>query len=287
MSSAHAIFDAPGPRGQRITRIATIASVIFVVVVGALVIWQLARTGQLAADKWVTFTQPAIVTYLGIALKNTALAALGAAAIGLPLGALLALGRLSKYAVLRWPATAVIEMFRAVPVLLVIYVFMFALPQYNITLSIYAKLAIPIGLCAAAVMAEVFRAGVLAVPRGQTEAALALGMRESAVMMFVVFPQALRMIIPALVAQAVVVVKDTAFGYVVSYPELMQAGKVLVANTQDLIQTYFVVTVVYVLVNMAISWIAHRLERRMSGTKNSRIPLLPKRASFAKPTEMA
>ena len=95
--------------------------------------------------------------------------------------------------------------------------------------------------------------------------------------MFVVFPQALRIVIPALVAQAVVVVKDTAFGYVVSYPELMQAGRVLVANTSDLIQTYFVITVVYVLVNMAISWLAHRLERRMNSSKESRIPLLPRR----------
>lgn len=280
--SAHAIFDASGPRGRRITRIVTVLSVLFVISIGALVIWQLWRTGQLAAAKWDTFINPGIVTYLGNALKNTGLAALGAAAIGLPLGLILALGRLSKLKILKWPATAIIEMFRAVPVLLVIYVFMFALPQYDIDLSIYAKLAIPIGLCAAAVMAEVFRAGVLAVPKGQTEAALALGMRETAVMMFVVFPQALRMIIPALLAQAVVVVKDTAFGYVVSYPELMQAGRVLVANTSDLIQTYFVITVIYVLVNMAISWAAQRLERRMSGSKGSRIPLMPRRSFMAK-----
>ena len=277
MSSAHAIFDAPGPRGRRVTHVVTLVSIVVVLGVGALVLWQLARTGQLAADKWTTFTEPAILTYLGTALKNTALAALGAAAIGLPLGAILALGRLSRRAIFRWPATIVIETLRAVPVLLVIYVFMFALPQYGINLSIYAKLAIPIGLCAAAVMAEVFRAGVLAVPKGQTEAALAIGMRPRAVMMFVVCPQALRIVIPALVAQAVVVVKDTAFGYVVSYPELMQAGRVLVANTSDLIQTYFVITVVYVLVNMAISWLAHRLERRMNSSKESRIPLLPRR----------
>lgn len=284
MSSAHAIFDAPGPRGRRITQLATMLSILFVIAVATLVLWQLWRTGQLAPDKWTTFTQPWTLSYLGNALKNTALAALGAAAIGLPLGAFLALGRLSKRRILRWPAVAVIELFRAVPVLLVIYVFMFALPQYGISLSIYAKLAIPIGLCAAAVMAEVFRAGVLAVPRGQTEAALAVGMRESAVMVHVVFPQALRMIIPALVAQAVVVVKDTAFGYVVSFPELMQAGRVLVTNTNDLIQTYFVITVIYVLVNMAISWLAHRIERRMSGSRSSKIPLLQRRISLVKPS---
>ncbi len=275
--SAHAIFDATGPRGRRITRVVTVISLVLVAGLGALAIWQLGRTGQLAASKWETFVNPRIVAYLATGLKNTGLAALGAAAIGLPLGAILALGRMSAHRIFRWPATVVIELFRAVPVLLIIYVFMFALPQYGIDLSIYTKLAVPIGLCAAAVMAEVFRAGVLAVPRGQTEAALSIGLRPGAAMRIVVFPQALRMIIPALVAQAVVVVKDTAFGYVVSYPELMQAGRVLVANTSDLIQTYFVITVIYVLVNMAISWLAHRLERRLGRSRSAMVPLFPAR----------
>ncbi|WP_108719437.1 amino acid ABC transporter permease [Miniimonas sp. S16] len=262
--SAHALFDTQGPRGRATVRIVTMLSVVAAFALAALVYWQLYRTGQLAPSKWRTFTQPGTLRYFADALRNTALAALGAAAIGLPLGLVLALGRLSRRRWLRLPSTAVIELFRAVPVLLVIYVFMFALPAYGIRLSIYAKLVIPIGLCAAAVLAEVFRAGVLAVPRGQTEAGLAVGLREGLVMRIVVFPQALRMVIPALVAQSVVVVKDTAFGYVVSYPELMQSGKVLVANTNDLIQTYLVITLVYVVVNVLISAFAQRLERRMN-----------------------
>ncbi|TNU73578.1 amino acid ABC transporter permease [Miniimonas arenae] len=262
--SAHALFDTQGPRGRATVRIVTMLSVVAAFALAALVYWQLYRTGQLAPSKWRTFIQPGTLRYFADALRNTALAALGAAAIGLPLGLVLALGRLSRRRWLRLPSTAVIELFRAVPVLLVIYVLMFALPAYGIRLSIYAKLVIPIGLCAAAVLAEVFRAGVLAVPRGQTEAGLAVGLREGLVMRIVVFPQALRMVIPALVAQSVVVVKDTAFGYVVSYPELMQSGKVLVANTNDLIQTYLVITLVYVVVNVLISAFAQRLERRMN-----------------------
>lgn len=273
--SAHALFDAQGPRGQALVRILTAVSVLFVVGVAALVYWQLYRTGQLAPSKWRELAQPATIRYLGRALGNTALAALGAAAIGLPLGLLLALGRISRRRWLSWPATGVIELFRAVPVLLVIYVFMFALPQYGISLSIYLKLVIPIGLCAAAVLAEVFRAGVLAVPRGQTEAGLAVGLRDGIVMRLVVFPQALRMVVPALVAQAVVVVKDTAFGYVVSYPELMQSGRVLVATTNDLVQTYVVITVIYVIVNILISLLAQWLEARMNGRRGlGRISLL-------------
>lgn len=273
--SAHALFDAQGPRGRAIVRILTALSVLLVAGLAALVYWQLYRTGQLAPSKWEELLRPSTVRYFGRALGNTALAALGAGAIGLPLGLVLALGRISRRWWLRWPATAVIELFRAVPVLLVIYVFMFALPHYGITLSMYAKLVIPIGLCAGAVLAEVFRAGVLAVPRGQTEAGLAVGLRDGVVMRLVVFPQALRMVVPALVAQAVVVVKDTAFGYVVSYPELMQSGRVLVANTNDLVQTYLVVTIVYVVVNVLISAFAQWLESRMNGRRGAgRISLL-------------
>ncbi|WP_454300049.1 ABC transporter permease subunit [Salana multivorans] len=122
----------------------------------------------------------------------------------------------------------------------------------------------PVALCAAAVLAEVFRAGMLAIPKGQTEAALAIGLREGATKRIVVFPQAMRIVVPALVAQAVVVVKDTAFGYVVSYPELMQSGRVLVANTNDLVQTYLVITAIYVVVNLLISAFAQWLEKALN-----------------------
>lgn len=258
--SAHALFDAPGPRGRLTIRVVTGLSVLLAAGLAALVYWQLYRTGQLAPSKWRPFAMPGTIEYLLDGLRGTAVAALGSAVLALPAGLLLALGRVSRHRWLSWPSIAFIEGFRAVPVLLVIYAFMFALPQYGLNLSHYWKLVTPITLCAAAVLAEVFRAGMLAVPRGQSEAALALGLREGAVKRIVVLPQALRMVVPALVAQAVVVVKDTAFGYVVSYPELMQSGKVLVANTNNLVQTYLVITAIYVVVNVLISILAQRLE---------------------------
>ena len=274
--SAHALFDTAGPRAQRTVRVVTVLSIALIAALGGLVYWQLYRTGQLAPSKWRTFVEPGTLFYFGRALRGTALAALGSAAIAVPLGLLLAFGRLSRHRALRWPSTAVIEFFRAVPVLLIIYVFMFALPQYGINPSTFWKLVVPIGLCAAAVLAEVFRAGVLAIPRGQTEAGYAIGLPEGRALRIVVFPQALRLVVPSLVAQAVVVVKDTAFGYVVSYPELMQSGKVLVANTGDLVQTYFVITVIYVLVNLSISAVAQRLEKRLNGRQGATIALLPR-----------
>src|SRR5699024_8250155 len=128
------------------------------------------------------------------------------------------------------------------------------------------KMVIPITLCAAATLAEVIRAGVLALPRGQTEAGLSIGLTYGQTFRSLVLPQPLRIVIPALVAQAVIVVKDTAFGYVVSYAALLQSGRVLIANTGYLVQTYLVVTIIYILVNVLISWGARALDRRMGRT---------------------
>lgn len=268
--STHAMFDTGGPRARRRVLIATVLSVVGLAGLAGLVYYQFYSAGQLKPSQWQTFVQPGNLAYLARALRGTAAAAAGAGAIALPLGLLLAVGRLSRLAVLRVPATAVIEFFRAVPVLLVIYVFLFALPQYGVNPSTYWKLVIPIGLCAAAVLAEVFRAGVLAVPRGQEEAGLSVGLTKGQAFRIVVFPQALRMIVPALVAQVVVVVKDTAFGWVVSYPELMQSGRVLVANTGDLVQTYLVITLIYVVINVLISAFAHYLDRVLGRARTGR-----------------
>lgn len=260
----HAIFDTAGPRAARRIRILTWISVIVIAGLFALAYYRFYASGALAPSKWMTFVQPPTMRYLGQALLNTLSAAGIAGLAALPLGLLLALGRLSTWRVLRWPCTAIIELLRAIPVLLLIFAFMFALPMYGINVSTFYKLVIPITLCAAATIAEVFRAGVLAVPRGQREGALSVGLTDGQTFRLVVFPQALRIVVPALVAQLTIVVKDTAFGYVVSYPELLQSGRVLIANTGDLVQTYIVVTVVYILVNMLISFGARALDERMA-----------------------
>ena len=176
---------------------------------------------------------------------------------------MLLVGRRSRLRLVRWPAIAVIDVLRGVPTLLLIYVCFLVLPSAGIKLSSYWMLTLPVGLSTAAVVAEVYRAGVLAVPRGQTEAARALGLNEARVFAHVVFPQALRYIVPALVAQLVIVVKDTTFGYVVTYGELMQNARVLVANYRSLVPVYLAVAVLYCSVNYAISRASRQLGRPM------------------------
>jgi ABC-type amino acid transport system permease subunit len=108
----------------------------------------------------------------------------------------------------------------------------------------------------------VYRAGVLAVPRGQAEAAASLALGRWQVFFYVVFPQALRYVVPSLVAQLVIVVKDTTFGYVVTYGELMQNAKVLIANYNSLVPVYLMVAVIYCLINFAISRVSLVLAQR-------------------------
>ena len=127
-------------------------------------------------------------------------------------------------------------------------------------------LAIPIGLAAAAVLAEVFRAGMNAVPKGQTEAALSIGMRPFRVKTKIVFPQAIKIVIPSLISQLVVVVKDTTVAYVVSYSDMLQNARVLITNYDALVSTYFVVAIIYILINYGVNQLAIYVSRR-SGAK--------------------
>jgi glutamate transport system permease protein len=264
MSANTVLFDAVGPRARRRVAILTIVSILLSLALAGLAYAQFYRSGQLAPSKWAEFYQPSTWQYLLRAFRNTALATVGAGAIALPFGLVLAVGRLSRVRWLRWPCTAVVEFLRAVPLLLIIYIFVSGLPPYGINPDVFWKLVIPIGLCSGATIAEVFRAGILALPAGQTEAALAVGLTKSQAFRLVVFPQAVRIVFPALIAQVVILLKDTTLGYVVSYGELQQSSKVLVASTGHLVQTYLLITVIYIGMNVVISNIAGAIDRRMS-----------------------
>ncbi|MDQ6753517.1 MAG: amino acid ABC transporter permease [Actinomycetota bacterium] len=275
MSSNAILFDAVGPRARRRVVVLTIASIVATLALIALAYAQFYKSGQLAPSKWAEFYQGTTWSYLLTAFGNTALAALGAGAIALPLGLFLALGRLSRVGFLRWPSTAVIEVLRSVPLLLIIYIFVSGLPPYGINPDVFWKLVIPIGVCSGATIAEVFRAGILALPAGQTEAAIAVGLTPAQAFRLVVFPQAVRIVLPALIAQVVILLKDTTLGYVVSYGELQQSGRVLVASTGHLVQTYLIITVIYIGMNVAISNAASAIDRRMSRRRAGAGPVGP------------
>lgn len=256
------LYDEPGPRGKRRILIGSIVSALVLLGVIGAGLWQFGSHGQLDFDKWAPFGEWAIWQYLFVGLGGTLLAAALVAAFGSTFGVLLALGRLSKVRPIRWLATAYIEIARTVPVLLLIYLMLFGLPQLGINFPTLWKLVIPLTIANAAVFAEIVRAGIMSLPRGQSEAALSLGLRPHQVTQLVVLPQALRNVTPSLVSQLVSLLKDTSLGYIVAFTELLYRGQVLSAFNHLLIQTFLVVTLIYLVCNGSLSFLASRLQKK-------------------------
>jgi glutamate transport system permease protein len=261
-NAASYLYEVPGPRGRRRIIIGSIISALAIAGVVFAGLWQFGSRGQLDADKWTPFLDLAIWKYLGVGLLGTLQAAAIVAILGAAFGTLLALGRVSKIRWLSWLCAGYIEIARTVPVLLLIYLMLFGLPQLGINFPVLWKLAIPLTLANAAVFAEIVRAGILSLPRGQAEAAFSLGLRSGQVMRLVVLPQAVRNVTPSLITQLVSLMKDTSLGFIVAFTELLYRGQVLSSFNHLLIQTYLVVTIIYLLVNGSLSGLAARLQKK-------------------------
>ncbi|MEU7744044.1 amino acid ABC transporter permease [Nonomuraea sp. NPDC049158] len=257
-----ALFDEPGPRARRRIRIATVVGTLAALALLALAVRQFAANGQLDAARWQPYATWPMWRYLLTGLWTTALAAVVSAALAMALGLVLALGRLSRHRFLRVPAAAYVEVVRTIPTLLLVYVVLFALPKYGLDLPLFWKLVVPLSVSNAAAFAEIFRAGIRSIERGQGEAGLAVGLTHGQTMRLIVLPQAARRVLPSIVSQSVGLLKDTALGFVVSYAELLYSGKVLAAYNGYLIQTYLVVALVYLVVNASLSKLARTLEAR-------------------------
>ena len=261
-SMRDALYEAPGPRTRRKVAIGTAISAVVVAALLVLVVRQFAVTGQLAPRYWSFFLEWTTWRFLLQGLVGTVEVALVAGAISLVLGLLLMLGRTSGVRPLAAVCRIVTDFFRGVPSLLLIYFFFLVVPQYGIKMPSFWMLTLPVALAASGVLAEVIRAGVNAVPKGQVEAALSIGLSRAQTMRRIVLPQAIRYVVPSLIAQLVVVVKDTTVAYVVSYPDLMQNARVLITSHDSLVSIYLVIAVVYVLINFAINQLAAVVSRR-------------------------
>lgn len=264
-SMRDALYEAPGPRTRRRIVVGTAISCVLLVALVWWVVWQFYVHGQLDPKYWTFWTRATTWAFMGQGFLGTIEVAVVAGLIGFFLGLLLMLGRISKLKVLSGICHVVTDLFRSLPSLLLIYFFFLVVPTYGIKMSAFWMITLPVGLAASGVLAEVFRAGMNAVPKGQTEAALALGMSDLKITWKIVLPQALRIVIPSLISQLVVVVKDTSVAYVVSYPDLMQNARVLISNYDALLSTYLIVGLIYILVNYGLNQLAIYTARR-SGT---------------------
>jgi His/Glu/Gln/Arg/opine family amino acid ABC transporter permease subunit len=190
--------------------------------------------------------------------------AIPAIALGFMLGILIGLARLSRKPWLSWPAKIYVELFRGVPLVMVIFWFWFivpalagkSLPEYSVALTAFVVFE-------AAYLAEIVRAGIQSVPRGQVEAATATGLARNLMMLHVILPQALRNMIPALVTQFIVLLKDTSLASIIGYVDLTKAAQIV--NNREIrpFELYLFIAIVYWLCSYAMSRYAAYLETRL------------------------
>lgn len=249
-----------------------VASVVIGVVIAAIasiVVYELALAGQFTEDKLGPFFNPFnenfTVTwqFLGQGLLNTMIVAALALVFSLVIGTLLAGCRVSAAPWYRWFVVTVIEVLRAVPVVLLIYAVSRILPVLNAPLSLMWYLIIGIVLYSSVAIAEIIRSGILALPKGQTEAALSLGLSRFTLLRLVVLPQAFKIMLPTLISQLVIVLKETSLGFVISFEELLRRGQMAIQTLHNPLQMYFVIGLIYVIINLAIARFARLAESQL------------------------
>ncbi|MFI7289425.1 amino acid ABC transporter permease [Streptomyces anulatus] len=260
LPAATALYDIPGPVTRKRHLMYGVASTVVILALFGWIVYLLFDTDQFTAEKWTPFEYKGIQELLLRGLGNTLKAFAYAAVLSLVLGAVLAVGRLSEHRVLRWISTLLVEFFRAMPVLVMIF-FIFVALKVQPLPALVAGLTLYNG----SVLAEVFRTGINSVDRGQREAAYALGMRKTQVTTFVLAPQAVRAMLPTIISQLVVALKDTSLGYLITYEEFLHAGKLIASNLDyDLpfIPVVMVISPIYIGMCMLLSWFATWVARR-------------------------
>jgi glutamate transport system permease protein len=262
------LFDAPGPRTVIRHRLYSLVGLVAVLGVLAFMGYRLYDAGQFEADKWEVFTTPEYVRVILVdgllnTLKMAGLAIAGAIVLGFFLG----VGKLSEHRWVRWPSWFIVEFFRALPVLLLMVFTWYVLGIQNGPAAFWA-VVVALTLYNGAVVAEVLRAGVNAVPKGQREAAYAIGMRKTQVMNIVLMPQAVKIMLPALISQCIVALKDTALGQYVTSPGLTRIYKQIYLEFDNRVPTMIVIASLYIFVNLLLTLLATWAQKKFVGEKN-------------------
>lgn len=277
MSEQTVLYDAQGPQARRRTAIGTAVALAVLAFLVYVVVRRLADRDQFTAEKWGPLLDPGDETFdavwrlLGEGVLNTLRAAAIAMVLSIVLGTLIAVARLSLGRVGRVPLIGLIEFFRGLPVVLLIYFGVRVLPDVGVDLRSLPGgqelWGLVIGLTAynMVIFAEIVRAGVASLPRGQREAALATGLTPGQTMRIVLLPQAYRVMLPAIISQLVVVLKDTSLvTFVANYDELLSQGESIRRNLDNPIQTFVVIALIYIAMNYALGRLAEYLQRRQA-----------------------
>jgi glutamate transport system permease protein len=267
---SNVMFDIPGPKARvRHRLLAVVGSVVLAAFI-AFVLYRFYDSGQFTARKWEWLEFKKVQEDLASAVVAT-LQAFGAGAVlALIFGAIFATGRLSEHAWIRGIAGFVVEFFRAIPLLILMFIFYYGLPMIGAKTTPFVAVVLGLTLYNGSVLAEIFRAGVNSLPRGQAEAAYALGMRKTQVMTFILIPQALRSMAPVIVSQLVVLLKDTALGFLITYPELLYYARFIGSQGQfgrPIVPSMIVAGAIYIAMCLLLTALATYLEKRNRRSK--------------------
>ena len=267
--STSVLFDVPGPRTRARHRIYTVVAALLLVGAAALVLVRMGSTGQLAYAKWEVFFTPKYVLALLVdGVLKTLEMAFSAVLLAVAVGLVFGIGKLSDHGWVRWPCWAFVEFFRAVPVLLLMIYIFFSFGAGEGGFGPYWSVVIALTLYNGAVLAEVFRAGIQAVPHGQSEAAYALGLRKHQVMLSILMPQGVKIMLPAIISQCVVALKDTSLGYVILAPGLTRVGKSIYLEFQNVVPAAIVLAALYIVLNLTLTWVATWVQKKFVGEKS-------------------
>jgi glutamate transport system permease protein len=275
MSTASVLYDAPGPRARRRAAIGGVVATIVVLGLVALVVKRLADQGQFDGTLWGPVLNPSDESFpdvwqlLGQGVLATLTAAALAIAFSLVIGVGIGVARMMLGRGARMPIVGLIELLRGLPVVITIYFASRVLPELGLDLAGApggpGLWFLVIGLTAynCVIIAEILRAGVASLPRGQREAALAVGLTPGTTMRLVLLPQAVRVMLPALISQIVVILKDTSLAAVLGlYTELLRQGNLIALNLDNPIQILSVVAVIFILMNYSLSRLATWADQR-------------------------
>lgn len=261
---ATVLYDAPGPKGIRLNRILTAATVAIAAGILTWVIIRLNNNGQFTAEKWSPFlTSDMWTTYILPGLWGTLKAAVASIILALIIGGALGLGRLSHIKIVSWICTVVVEVFRSIPVLLLmIFAYQIFAIYGLVPTNQLAFAAVVFGLTMynGSVIAEILRSGIKALPAGQEEAALALGLSRSQTMFTILLPQAVASMLPALISQMVIALKDSALGYLIGYVEVVRSSLQAASWYRNYLAAMVVVAIIMIVLNYLLSRLAERIE---------------------------
>lgn len=268
--SATVLYDRPGSRTRRRILVGSIVASLALAVLGMLVLVQLAAGGQLTEEKWGPIANPAnplfvaLWTNLGLALLRNVEAAALAMAFSLLLGTILALTRISLPRWGRWSVVAPMEFLRGLPVVIAIFFASRMLPEFGVSLPLLWYLVIGLTAYNSVIIAEIMRAGIASLPRGQSEAAAAVGLTRGQALRAILLPQAVRVMLPALISQLVVIFKDTSLGFVIQYGEAVRFAAIAIQELRNPLQLYLIIGAIFILINYGVSRLAIWTERRLT-----------------------